>query len=84
MQEAPQYVLEYEGAEVTDVREGVHRGPAGINTHFALVERLQGLDAIRQRVVEHYRRHFWALYKAVILSEHSVPGKRCGKIIECQ
>ena len=57
MQEAPQDVLKHERAEIPDVREGVDRGAAGVDAHFAWMNGLQRLDAVRQRVVEAYVGH---------------------------
>jgi hypothetical protein len=58
MQESPQNVLKYEGAEIPDVRVRVDRGAARVNAYFSCMERFEGLNAVRQRVVEHYRLHF--------------------------
>ena len=39
MQESPQHVLKHERAEVSDVRGGVNRRPAGVDAHFCPGER---------------------------------------------
>ena len=57
MQEAAQNVLKHERAEIPDVREGVDRGAAGVDAHFARMHGLQRLEAVRERVVEVYVGH---------------------------
>jgi hypothetical protein len=58
MQKSAQNVLKYESAKVPNVCERIDRGTAGVNAHLALVEWFERFDAVRQRVVEHYRLHF--------------------------
>jgi hypothetical protein len=58
VQETAQNVLENERAEISDVGVVVDSGAASVDAHFALVERLQRLQAVGQRVVKLYLRHF--------------------------
>ena len=74
-QKAPQDVLEDEGAKIADVREVVDRGAAGVDADFALVERLEGLEAAGERVVEAYVGHFQDIGKRTIVAEGRVWGK---------
>ena len=72
VQKSPQNVLKHEGSEISDVREVIYRRPAGVHAHFALMNGLEGLQAICQRVVQVYLFHFRAVCKSVILSEASL------------
>ncbi len=49
---AAQDVLKSEGAQVSDVDEVVHRRPAGVHSDHISVERSEGLDLLREGVVE--------------------------------
>jgi hypothetical protein len=51
-QEAPQDVLKHERAEIPDVGKIVDGRSAGVHAHLARVERDEGLDAVRQRIVK--------------------------------
>src|SRR5208283_2650724 len=51
-QEAPQDVLENEGAEIADVRVVVHRGAAGVHADFPGLQGHERLNLAGQRVVD--------------------------------
>ena len=52
VQEPPQHVLKHERAEVSDVREVVDRGSAGVNAHLARMNGVERLQVVRQRIVQ--------------------------------
>ena len=47
VQKAPQNILKHEGAEISDVREIVDGGAAGIDANFARMQRVEGFEAVR-------------------------------------
>ena len=52
MQESAQDVLEHEGAEISDVREGVDRGAAGVHADLAGMKRHERFLAAAERVLK--------------------------------
>ncbi len=58
LQEAPQNILEDEGAVITDVRIAVDRRPAGVHADFARLLRNKGFNLSGQCVVELNFGHF--------------------------
>jgi hypothetical protein len=75
LQEASQDVLKDESAKISDVGVVVDRWSAGIDANFALVNRLERLKAVRERVMQANSVVFCAHWKSVILSEASVCSK---------
>jgi hypothetical protein len=53
----------------------VDRGATAVDADFALVERLEGLETARERVVEVYVGHFQRYGKRTIVAEGRVLGK---------
>src|ERR1044071_8919779 len=58
-QPAAQQIDKDEGAEVADVSEIVHGGAAGVHANDVVRERSEGLDGLRQRVIEAQRHKRW-------------------------
>jgi hypothetical protein len=75
LQEAPQDVLKDEGSKISDVGKVIYRWSAGVYANFALVNRLERLEAVRERVMQVNSVIFCAHWKSVILSEGSVCSK---------
>src|SRR6266853_495792 len=65
---APQNILENKRAKVSDMREIVDRGPAGVSAYLALNQRHKRFRAVRQCVVELDFGHFGSVTGSLLLS----------------
>jgi hypothetical protein len=74
-QEAAEYILEDESTKIADMSIIVDRGAAAVDADFALVDGLERLQAVGERVVEAYVCHFQRYGKRKIVAEGWCWGK---------